>query len=213
MRPLPAAPVLNLASFVEHTEAEGPGERFAIWTQGCRIGCEDCCNPHLWSHQPAHLWAVPDLLARLDAARARRPGLEGVTLIGGEPFEQDAALAPLAAGVQARGLSVMAFSGHLLEELQARQSPLLPHVDLLVDGPYLPALRTTGRRWIGSTNQRLHFLSGFYDPADPRFREPNTAELRLNGEGEIQVVGFPFDSVREAFGPRAWKQLRSGAEG
>jgi anaerobic ribonucleoside-triphosphate reductase activating protein len=210
MTPLPSSdPVLNLASIVERTEAEGPGARFAVWAQGCRIGCADCCNPHLWSHEPAQTWRVSALLERIRAARVRHPDLEGVTLIGGEPFEQDTALAPLARALRADGLSVLAFTGHLLEELQERGSPLLTEVDLLVDGPYVQALRTTTRRWIGSTNQRLHFLSDAYQPDDPRFAEPNTAEIRLNGEGEIQVVGFPFDSVREAFGPKAWKRLKA----
>lgn len=208
-QPLPQAdPLLNIASFVARTEAEGPGARFAIWTQGCTIGCPDCCNPHLWSQSPAQSWRASALLAEVLGARERYPELEGVTLIGGEPFEQDAALVALARGVRAAGLSVFAFSGHTLEELRARRSPLLDEVDLLVDGPYVQALRTTGRRWIGSTNQGLHFLSDFYRPDDPRFAEPNTAEIRLNGQGEIQVVGFPFDSVREAFGPRAWKGLK-----
>src|SRR5690606_16584819 len=118
-----------------------------------------------------------------------------------EPFEQDAPLATFAAGVRAAGLSVMAFSGYTLGELRARGSRLLREVDLLVDGRYEAALRTTARRWIGSTNQRVHFLSDFYREDDPRFAEPNHAELRLDHRGEIQVVGFPFDSVRAAFGP------------
>ena len=119
MQPLPQAdPLLNIASFVAHTEAEGPGTRFAIWTQGCRIGCADCCNPHLWSHEPAQSWRASALLAEVLAAKAKHPDLEGVTLIGGEPFEQDVALTPLARGVRQAGLSVFAFSGHTLEVLR-----------------------------------------------------------------------------------------------
>lgn len=198
-RSLPAAPQLNLASWIEETEAEGPGRRFAIWTQGCAIRCPECVNPHLFAHRPNRLLSVAELLALILAARARRPGLEGITLVGGEPFEQDLALAALCREVRAAGLTVMAFTGHLKEELEARGSPLLAEVDLLVDGPYLAAQRTTTRRWIGSENQRLFFLSEAYRPDDPRFQEPNTAELRFDARGEIQVVGFPFDGVREAF--------------
>lgn len=209
MTPLPradAASTINLASTVACTEAEGPGRRFAVWTQGCTIGCPDCCNPHLWTHAAHRPVAARDLAAEVAAAREAHD-IEGVTLIGGEPFEQDAALSPFAREVRALGLTVMAFTGHRLEELQGRGSPLLPHVDLLVDGPYVKALHTTARRWIGSTNQRLHFLTAAYAPDDPRFAEPNTAEIRLTGDGRLQVVGFPFASVREAFGPAAWRDL------
>lgn len=198
--PLPVLPpdTLNLATWVEATEAEGPGWRFAIWTQGCAIRCPECVNPHLFAHKPARLETVPDMLARIDAARERQPALEGITLVGGEPFEQDVALAALCREVRARGLTVMAFTGHLREELEARGSPLLAHLDLLVDGPYVAAQRTEGRRWIGSTNQRLFFLSPAYRPDDPRFLEPNTAELRYDGKGQVHLVGFPFARLREA---------------
>lgn len=206
--PLPLSPPpIRVASTVELTEAEGPGARFAIWTQGCTLACPDCCNPHLWSAKGGVEWTAAALLERVLAARARRPELEGVTLIGGEPFEQDVALAPLAAGLRAAGLTVMAFTGYWLEDLQARRSPLLPHLDLLVDGPYERERYTSQRRFIGSSNQRMHVFSDAYSLDDPRFAEPNTAELRYDGEGDVQVVGFPFPSVRDAFGPKR-KQTR-----
>lgn len=207
---LPSADSLTLriGSLIDMTDgAEGPGQRFVIWSQGCSLACPSCCNPHLWSPKGGDAWTVDALFERIAAARAQHPDLEGITLVGGEPFEQDAALAALCRRVRAAGLSVFAFSGYTLEELRARGSELLDAVDLLVDGRYDDALRTTARRWIGSTNQRLHFLSAFYGPDDPRFNEPNHAEIRYTSRGEIQVVGFPFDSVLESFGPRAQKKM------
>jgi anaerobic ribonucleoside-triphosphate reductase activating protein len=144
------------------------------------------------------------------AAKAKDPRLEGISLIGGEPFEQDAGLAELSGRVRAAGLSVMAYTGYTLEELRERGSVLVGEVDLLVDGRYREELRTTTRRFIGSTNQVLHFLSGFYTEDDPRFAEPNTAEIRFDHRGQIQVVGFPFDSVAAAFGPLANRKDRGG---
>lgn len=133
------------------------------------------------------------------AAKAKRPALEGVTLLGGEPFEQDVALAALARRVRADGLTVMTFTGHMREELEARRSPLLDQTDLLVDGPFVQELRTTKRRFVGSTNQRMFFLTPAYAETDPRFAAPNHAEVRMNAQGEVQVVGFPFDSFLAAF--------------
>lgn len=200
--PPPAeGPAVAVGSLLERTEAEGPGARFALWVQGCSLRCPDCCNPHLWGPSGGERWTPAALVGRVAAARARHPDLEGVTLIGGEPFEQDAALAEVARGVRRLGLTVLAFSGYTRAELEARGSRLLGELDLLVDGRYVAEQRTTARRWIGSTNQRLHFLSDAYAPDDPRFAEPNTAELRLDHRGVLRVVGFPFDSVRAAFGP------------
>ena len=187
-----------VAMTIPCTGAEGPGERFALWTQGCHLGCPGCCNPELWA-PGGDPRSVASLLADIDAERHR---IEGVSLLGGEPFEQDAALAELARGVRALGLTVMAYSGFRLEELEARGSALLAELDVLVDGRYVESKRTTGRRWIGSSNQRLHFLTEAYAPDDPRFTEPNHAELRLDNHGRLTVVGFPFESVVRAF-PKA----------
>lgn len=194
---------MRLGSLIDATEAEGPGLRFVLWTQGCSLGCADCCNPHLWSAAGGEDWSQDALWERLSGARARHPGLEGLTLVGGEPFEQDAALATFCRRVREAGLTVMAFSGYTRAELKARDSKLLEEVDLLVDGRYEVERYTTSLRWIGSTNQTLHFLSLAYSPDDPRFTEPNHAEVRLDHRGLIQVVGFPFPKVREEFGPQS----------
>ena len=67
MNRLPTSPsTLRLWSLVDHTEAEGPGLRFALWTQGCTLGCVDCCNPHLWSERGGTSWTVDDVFARIE---------------------------------------------------------------------------------------------------------------------------------------------------
>lgn len=190
---LPEVP-LNVALVVPRTEAEGPGVRFAVWVQGCPMRCAGCCNPEMLPFGPGTA-VTPDALAR-DALAA---GVEGVTLLGGEPFAQAEGLARVARVVRAAGLSVMAFSGYTLDELRASAAPgvadLLAQCDLLVDGRYEKDRRTTARRWIGSDNQTLHFLTDRYAPSDPRFREGNHLEIRLRA-GEIVVNGWPVLGAR-----------------
>ena len=100
----------------------------------------------------------------------------------------------------------MVFTGCLLEE--ARRSPdaavaeLLAETDILVDGPYLREQPETRRRWIGSANQRVHFLSERCSADDPRWLSSNTLEIRLRGP-ELTVNGFP---ARSAVG--LWKRPR-----
>ena len=77
---------------------------------------------------------------------------------------------------------------------------LLAETDILVDGPYLREQPETRRRWIGSANQRVHFLSGRCSADDPRWLLPNTLEIRLRGP-ELTVNGFP---ARSAVG--LWKR-------
>jgi anaerobic ribonucleoside-triphosphate reductase activating protein len=129
---------------------------------------------------------------------AVRDRIEGVTLQGGEPFEQAAPLAEVARAVRALGLSVMAFSGYTLEELRAARDPgvaaLLGETDLLVDGRFDRERPERERRWVGSSNQRFHFLTDRYRPGIERIRpgEPETTvELRIAGDGRVRANGWP----------------------
>lgn len=128
-------------------------------------------------------------------------GIEGVSLLGGEPFAQATDLAAFAERVRAKGLSVMVYTGFTLAELERRQGDgeagigeLLSACDLVVDGPYDKGKPDTERRWIGSTNQVMHFLSDRYRADDPRLRARNSVEIRLRRSGggtEVVVNGWP----------------------
>ncbi len=179
-----------IAQIVPYTEAEGPGARYAIWFQGCPLRCPGCCNPEMLSFDGGETKTVADVLANIE----QTSGIEGITLLGGEPFAHAAPAAVLARAVRARGLSVMVFSGYTLEQLRANPdsavAELLATTDLLVDGPYLRERPDTTRRWIGSTNQRIHFLTDRYRSDDARWAKRNTLEIRVDRNG-ISVNGFP----------------------
>lgn len=202
--------ILPVAQIVPCTEAEGPGRRFALWLQGCPLRCPGCCNPEMLPFEGGTPMALGDLLAQIEAARAH--GIEGITLLGGEPLAHAAGAAALARAVRQRGLSVMVFSGYTLEEARLLPDPavaeLLALTDILVDGPYVREQPEMRRRWIGSANQRVHFLSDRYRADDPCWLLPNTLEIRLRGP-ELTVNGFP---ARSAVG--LWKRprVRNAAE-
>jgi anaerobic ribonucleoside-triphosphate reductase activating protein len=194
---------LSVAQVVPATEAEGPGLRFALWFQGCPLRCPGCCNPEMLTFEGGVRVSVAEVVRQVEEA-ARDHGVEGITLLGGEPFAHAAGAAGLARALKERGLSVMIFSGFTLEEIQKVPDPaaaeLLALTDILVDGPYVREQPETRRRWIGSANQRIHFLSDRYRADDPRWLLPNTLEIRLRGR-ELSVNGFP---ARPAVG--LWKR-------
>jgi len=215
---------VQLAQTVESTRAEGPGSRFAIWVQGCPLRCPGCCNPEMLSFKGGQPTSISDLIQQIDAAAStptstkpalatskdeshESPGIEGITLMGGEPFAHAQPLSILAQALQSKGLSVMIFSGFLLEDLRAKQDQhidlLLRHTDILVDGPYLKDQPDDRRRWIGSANQRIHFLSDRYNESDSRWDQSDTLEIRLSGS-ELTVNGFP---AKGAVG--VWKRPKS----
>src|SRR3954447_21914277 len=112
--------VLRVAQRVPCTEAEGPGKRFALWFQGCPLRCPGCCNPEMLPFAGGTPRSVGDVLAEVERARNEQ-GVEGITLLGGEPLPRAAGGAALARGARALGLSVMVFSGYTIE--QARELP------------------------------------------------------------------------------------------
>jgi anaerobic ribonucleoside-triphosphate reductase activating protein len=184
----------QIAQIVPATEAEGPGLRFAVWFQGCPLRCPGCCNPEFLPFRGGTTTTIAELIGRLNDQVRATPTLEGISLLGGEPFAHAAAGAVLAEEARRLGLSVMIYSGYTLEDLRAKgdayAARLLALTDLLVDGPFVREQPETARRWVGSTNQRLHFLTDRYDAGDPCWRQRNTLEIRVRG-AEVIVNGFP----------------------
>jgi anaerobic ribonucleoside-triphosphate reductase activating protein len=186
--------MLRVAAIAEDTCAEGPGRRWALWVQGCSLRCAGCCNPEMFDERRGEATAIEELAARITEAHAH--GVEGVTFLGGEPFEQSIGLSALARHARGLGLTVMVFSGYTLDELRARAgaAELLALTDLLVDGRFdrtRPEPRPpVGRRWIGSANQVMHFLTAAYSHDDPRMRDDNTIEIRLSNGG-LRINGWP----------------------
>jgi len=189
---------LNVADRLARTEAEGPGRRYALWLQGCPLRCPGCCNPHMIADVVVE-WLSVDALAQEICSS---PDIEGLTVIGGEPFAQAEALAELARRVRLNGLSVMVFSGYTFAQLSSSLDPsyarLLSEIDLLIDGPYVAAKHVEDRRWVGSSNQRAHFLTERYahmgEGREGWDVSPNTTELRWRG-GELIINGFPHPEL------------------
>ena len=136
--------------------------------------------------------------------RDRYPEIEGVTFLGGEPFEQAEPLAELSSKLRDHDFSIMVFSGYTLSELKDPQSTeyksrldLLASVDLLVDGRYQKENIDTDRPWVGSKNQEFHFLTGRYSSETLFNSVRDGLEIKVLKSGEIQINGWATDSQLE----------------
>jgi anaerobic ribonucleoside-triphosphate reductase activating protein len=154
--------LLNVATVRPRTRTNGPGWRAAVWVQGCTIRCAGCFNGHTHTHEARRLWDPDDLAERLV-----QPTIEGITLLGGEPFEQAAACARLARRARVLGATVVTYSGYTWPYLRGSTLPevqaLLAASDILIAGPYVESRRNDGAGWYGSTNQEVVFLTDRYD--------------------------------------------------
>lgn len=176
---------LRVARVLHGTVAEGPGRRTAIWVQGCSIRCRGCINPHLFDVNGGNDVEIASIVDE-----AVRSGDEGVTLLGGEPFDQASACAQFARACKDAGLGVICFTGYEHETLTTPDATdLLAHVDLLVDGPYIAREAEHTRALVGSTNQRFIHLTPRYSAYDPTSSR-NRLELRLNDDGTVDAAGF-----------------------
>jgi anaerobic ribonucleoside-triphosphate reductase activating protein len=138
--------------------------------------------------------SVEELLDRLAPAPS---DIEGITISGGEPFEQPEGLLELLSGVRARTpLSTLVLSGYALGEIRnlPRSSEILPLIDVLIAGRYVQARRLAlGLR--GSSNKKVHILTDRYRPADID-RTPE-AEVWIDPEGNLSLSGIEPPDMAE----------------
>lgn len=183
--------LLNVADICHKSEVNGPGIRSIVWVQGCRRKCPGCINPHTQPHKPVKLLDPEKLGQQL----AKIKGTIGITITGGEPFEQAEACAVLAETVKNAGKSVMVFTGFPFEQIQessnASVQRLFRGIDLLVAGPYIQELKCESKLWLASSNQTIHFLTdNAKSEAKANYPESPAIEVRTNGN-KISFTGFP----------------------
>jgi anaerobic ribonucleoside-triphosphate reductase activating protein len=164
--------------------ANGPGERFVVWTQGCSLGCEGCFNPQ------THPAAGPAReVGSVVAEVLTTPGIEGVTVTGGEPLEQPEALGLFAAAVSSAGLGVVVLTGFSREEIEASPSMLaaVSDVDTVVAGRYNRRLHL-GSGLRGSSNKTYWARSSRYQ--NEMFEELPDAEVIIDPDGTVTMTGM-----------------------
>lgn len=155
--------------------------------------------PQTWSDRGG---ALIETSALIDAILLGPP-IEGVTFLGGEPFAQAEAVSEIAEAVRSKGLSVVTFTGYNLEDLvnagRTDFDRLLGATDLLIDGPFAKDQLDFSRAWVGSRNQRYHFLTERYAQlADRVIETPNRIEIRIGPNGNIIAGGLaPLDLSKQ----------------
>ena len=122
----------------------GPGRRIGIWVQGCSIHCPGCVSQDTWPRDAAKAIAVRDLLGWCRKVSANAP--DGVTISGGEPFEQPRALLALLDGLSAwraganLDFDILCYSGMPLRRLEKDHARLLARLDAVIPEPFVDGL-------------------------------------------------------------------------
>jgi anaerobic ribonucleoside-triphosphate reductase activating protein len=119
-----------------------------------------------------------------------QPPCEGITVSGGEPLEQSAALLSLLRHVRSMThFSTVLFSGYSLHEIRliAEGPDIIAHVDVLVAGRFIEEQRLASGL-LGSSNQEIHVLSDRYCLAD--LEHTSSAEITIDVQGHVRVSGL-----------------------
>ena len=148
---------IRIAGVIRESIVDGPGLRFAVFTQGCAHACPECQNPETWDFKGGYDCEIDKIIN----AMSENPLLDGITLSGGDPLYQPEASYVLAAKVKEKGLNVVVFTGYTYEELMdlKEKDPwvgkLLEVTDILIDGRYDKDQRDLTLLFRGSRNQRV----------------------------------------------------------
>ncbi len=191
--------MIDVFKILKNTQVEGPGSRFCIWVQGCKKHCKGCWAKDTWEFGVGTKYSVEELFSQIKEVE----NIEGVTFLGGEPFEQAQELALLASKVKSLGLSVLCFTGYTIDELRAKNDEsvnfLLSQIDLLIDGGFEEDKFDLSRPWVGSSNQQYHYLSDVYSP-EVISQYKNKIEARISADGRLEVNGMgDFEQIKRNF--------------
>ena len=181
---------LNVAQVAANLCVLGYGTRRAgVWTQGCTIGCPGCVSLH--THDPAAGRQVEpaQIIAWL---RAQGRPVDGLTISGGEPTEQDVAVCALIVEFRVAfpGTDVLMFSGLPWRRLLARHRELTEACDVVIAGPYVKNCSPLPLR--GSSNQSVTLLT---ELARERYQDferwpVHSAQVTF-GNDRMTAVGIP----------------------
>jgi anaerobic ribonucleoside-triphosphate reductase activating protein len=145
--------MIRVLNIIEDTMVDGPGFRTSIYCAGCKHACPGCHNPQSWDFSGGRAMTTEEIMRVIVA-----DPYANVTFTGGDPMYQPEGFAELARAIHERTQKdIWCYTGFTFEQLlgNPRQRALLEQIDVLVDGPFVKALRNDELIFRGSSNQRI----------------------------------------------------------
>ncbi|WP_400081334.1 pyruvate formate-lyase-activating protein [Winogradskyella sp. R77965] len=122
--------ILNVHSIESFGTHDGPGVRFIIFLQGCKLKCLYCHNPDTIAMEGGKSYHVDELFNLIMKSKPYFGKKGGVTVSGGEPLLQAKALIPLFKKLKKEGIhTALDTNGrilnHFAEELMDKYTDLV----------------------------------------------------------------------------------------
>ncbi|NIF41406.1 radical SAM protein [Burkholderia sp. Tr-862] len=170
----------------------GPGQRIGIWFQGCAIRCQGCISMDTWANAGGET-TVDAILAQV---RTWLPESTGITISGGEPFDQSDALIALLHGMRQLSTGdILVYSGYTIESLANTLARADGLIDALISDPFdIDAPQTLPLR--GSDNQRLHCLTALGHACFAQYEhtprnDGKALDVMFDEDGSVWFAGIP----------------------
>ncbi|NVK53824.1 MAG: radical SAM protein [Flavobacteriaceae bacterium] len=172
----------------------GPGKRIGIWLQGCSIHCEGCISVDTWQFgiNSVSLEEVKILL------ELWLPESDGITISGGEPFDQEEALFGLLQFLRPYEKSILMYSGYSFQQLKTKKEICNGWIDVLISEPYDYKQPQT-KALMGSDNQQMHLLTDL-GKRDFESSLEKSPEKKLDVQFEkntVWMTGIPSNGMTE----------------
>lgn len=176
---------IRVHKILKSTQVEGPGKRYCIIFQGCSKHCKGCWATQTWDFNGGIEYSTQEIMNDIISTK----DIEGVTFLGGEPFEQYNALLELSKEIKKLNLSTICFTGKTLEEIEHNFPEILNYLDILIDGEFKEEEKDYSRPWVGSKNQNYHFLTNRYSQNILK-EHKNKIEINIEKNGNINLNGM-----------------------
>ena len=170
----------------------GPGKRLGIWFQGCSLRCEGCISVDTWATAKT-LIPIDQLMMALSSYI---PLVDGITISGGEPFDQfDALLAIVTQLREKTKVDILLYTGYSIEDIPAQLQQIKPYIDVLISDPFQRQTSQT-LRLRGSDNQRLHCFTSQAKEKYAYYQQvvttnDNVLDVMFDAEGVVWFAGIP----------------------
>jgi anaerobic ribonucleoside-triphosphate reductase activating protein len=168
----------------------GPGKRLAIWVQGCSLACKGCINPELWTENGGKNIEIASLASSILKIKNH---FDGITITGGEPFEQYNALVAFGRFIKMKSnLNILVYSGFTLDELTQKfpDKLFMNSLDYLIDGRFEKDFACCDNIR-GSSNQNFYTFEGGKSVKDNNQFFNGKWSLNVTKANQVFMAGVP----------------------
>ncbi|MDR2354353.1 MAG: radical SAM protein [Deltaproteobacteria bacterium] len=183
--------MLNIGFIFAPVVVLGPGRRVGLWLKGCSRECPECISPELWPKEPSNYHDIEDIFVQI-LELAAKYDCNGVTISGGEPFEQLSSLKILLSRLQPVLSDILIYSGYSYLQWE-EYYPDIKNISCLIDGAFEKD-NPCDEGWKGSNNQKMIIYSQNFENIYNKWKESKKGSLQL-ARPVGRLIGIPHNKL------------------